>query len=411
MQTFARAADAASIAAPATAATGMWPSPACAPLARAASCAAEVRMRRFALLALACFGCAETPDESPRGLADAGACSEGASSCRGAVHVVCRGGAFVDLETCDGACVPGGGCAQCAPDAPTFCDGADVVACRADGTRGEVVETCAAGCAGGRCADDCAPGSELIYAVDVEQDLLAFDPRTEALRPVGRIDCPAGRELGGRRTATPFSMAVDRGGRAWVLYSSGEIFHVDTATAECAATGFRAGQGGFELFGMAFVADAPGRPEETLYIAGGAADDLGAGRLGRVDTTSLRVTAIGTMRREAYGAELTGNGNGELFAYVPGRESSVVRLDKTSAAEARRWSLPPLSAQPAGWAFAHWGGRYFVFISTQNARGLASSRVLRFDPESGETVVAIEDVGRRIVGAGVSTCAPVVSNF
>ncbi len=362
-------------------------------------------MRRLALLALTLAGCGEETADGPTALLDASvACTEGASSCRGAVHVSCRGGRFVDVETCAGACVPGGGCTQCPPDQPTFCDGADVVACGGDGARGDVLETCAAGCAAGRCVDDCAPGSELIYAVDVDRNLLAFDPRDEALRPIGRIDCPAGR-------ATPFSMAVDRGGRAWVLYSSGHIYRVDTADASCAPTDFAPGQHGFELFGMAFVADAPGRPEETLYIAGGAAEHIGAARLGRVDTASLRVTDIGAMREEAYGAELTGNGNGELFAYVPGRESSVVRLDKRDAREARRWSLPPLSAQPAGWAFAHWGGRYFIFISTQTARGLADSRVLRFDPESGETVVAIEDVGRRIVGAGVSTCAPVVSNF
>jgi hypothetical protein len=369
-------------------------------------------MRRFTLLALGLWGCADEAQESPRALADAGvACTEGASSCRGAAHVVCRDGAFVEVETCAGACVPGGGCAECAPDAPTYCDGDDVVACRADGTRGGVLETCAAGCAAGRCADDCAPGSELVYAVDVEQTLLAFDPRTEALRAVGRVDCPAGRDLGGRGAATPFSMAVDRGGRAWVLYSSGEVFHVDTATAACEATGFAPGQQGFELFGMAFVADAPGRPEETLYIAGGEATDVGNARLGRVDASTLRVAAVGALREEPYGAELTGNGNGELFAYVPGRRSSVVRLDKANAAEARRWPLPPLDAQPAGWAFAHWGGRYFVFISTQTARGLADSRVLRFDPETGDTVVVIENAGRRIVGAGVSTCAPVVSNF
>jgi hypothetical protein len=52
-----------------------------------------------------------------------------------------------------------------------------------------------------------------------------------------------------------------------------------------------------------------------------------------------------------------------------------------------------------------------VFISEADGLGGVSSRVLRFDPATGRTVVAVEETGRRIVGAGVSTCAPVVSNF
>lgn len=358
-------------------------------------------------------GCSDEADDGRAVPVDvAGECVEGTSTCRGDVHVACRDGEPVDVESCAGGCVPGIGCAECSPDTPTFCDGADVVVCGADGRRGERQETCAAGCAGGRCTDDCAPGSELIYAVDVDQNLLAFDPRTEELRPVGRINCPAGESWAGfgDGEATPFSMAVDRSGRAWVLYSSGEIFHVDTADARCRRTEFERGQAGFQLFGMAFVADTPGRPEETLFVAGGRAGDLGAGALARVGP-DLTLTRVGALRREAYGAELTGNANAELFGYVPGRDSAVVRLEKETGRELERWSLPPLAGDPAGWAFAHWGGRYFVFVSSQNPRGLVDSVVLRFNPGDGSTVVAVERAGRRIVGAGVSTCAPVVSNF
>jgi hypothetical protein len=47
----------------------------------------------------------------------------------------------------------------------------------------------------------------------------------------------------------------------------------------------------------------------------------------------------------------------------------------------------------------------------RDARGGEVSRVLRFDPTDGSTQLAVDGTGRRVVGAGVSTCAPVVSNF
>ncbi len=206
-------------------------------------------------------------------------------------------------------------------------------------------------------------------------------------------------------------MAVDRQARAWVLYSSGEIFWVDTGNARCQAAPYEPGSGGFDLFGMAFVSDGVGTQTETLHIAGGRAGAIDRGRLGSLDAQGTVVRALGQLPAHDYGAELTGNGNGELWAYWPGPESSVARIDKTGATVEDEWALPPLRNQPAGWAFAHWGGRYFVFISQVDARDDITSQVLRFDPISGETTVVVPETGRRIVGAGVSTCAPVVSNF
>ncbi|MEZ4471971.1 MAG: hypothetical protein R3F60_14490 [bacterium] len=349
--------------------------------------------------------------------AGGGGCPEGSSTCLGSTYQICQGGRFIEADVCgaDEACLPGVGCTGCDPAMATFCDGDAVVTCNPDGTRGARVRDCPAGlCAEGACRDDCAEGSELIYVVDVDNTLLSFDPRTEELRRIGTLRCPAGAPWPefSRGEATPFSMAVERSGRAWVLYSSGEIFWVDIQDASCRASTFRRGEQGFELFGMSFVTDTPGRPDETLFITGGRVESFGDGTLAAVDPRTVALRPVGAMPPGEYGAELTGNANGELWAYTPGQQSSVARIDKRTARAVDRWNLPPLARQPAGWAFAHWGGRYYVFISTQGAAGgVASSQILRFNPADGRTEVVVPDAGRRIVGAGVSTCAPVVSNF
>ncbi len=347
--------------------------------------------------------------------AGAGACPANTSTCVGQEYRVCVGGRFVAQATCgaDETCVPGTGCAGCDPGMPTFCEADQVIVCGADGRRGGVIETCDKGCANGACVGGCIEGNELIYVVDSDDDLHTFDPRTAQFQRRGRLACPAGaawRDFGGG-AASPFSMAVDRTGHAYVLYTSGELFRVDTQTLACVRTDFTPGDGGFELFGMGFVSDSPGRPEETLFIVGGRADDLGAGVLARVDLSTLRVVPVGPMPAAEYGAELTGNANAELFAYRPGGQSAVARLNRAQGGESMRWDLPQNREQPTAWAFAHWGGRYFVFITTRALGGDDTARVLRFDPNDGSTVTAADDTGRRVVGAGVSTCAPVVSNF
>lgn len=375
-----------------------------------------------ALLALVVFGCQPEGDGSgPMSIGfDAGAggaggggggCIEGISTCLGSDYQICRGGQFVTVETCaDGqACLPGEGCAACDPTQGETCVGNAIHACNADGSIGEEVQDCGENsCVNGRCAtDDCAEGAELIYVVDSDYRLHSFDPRTEDFALIGNLDCPAGPSWPEFRNGEgrPFSMAVDRAGRAWVLFSSGEIFWVSTQTTECSQTIWRPGTEGFELFGMAFVSDRAGSSAETLFVSGGNAENFAQARLAAIDDESLVITARGNMPPAENGAELTGDANGDLYAYWPGFVSGVARLNKDAATIDQFWNLPP--SEPSAWAFAHWGGKFYIFISTRDGR----SQVLRLDPETGLVEVVVAETGRRIVGAGVSTCAPVVDNF
>lgn len=308
------------------------------------------------------------------------------------------------------------GCVECRPDRNT-CVGDAVHECSSEGTVGAEVETCDMGCSGGACVTDgCGSAAELVYVVDVENNFLSFDPEKlgsgDPFTLIGQLDCPAGPSMTGPGQATPFSMSVDRQGTAWVLYSSGEIFHVSTEDASCAATDYQPGQNGFELFGMGFVSDAPGSSAETLYLAGGEAGGAGsgAGDLAILDTDTLAVTEVAALPDAENNPELTGTGDAELFAYFPGNaDSFVAEVDKGSAAQGQSWDLEALDGGVRAWAFAHWGGKFYVFITTAQGLGGLYPRVIELDPANPDAQPTVVDPSPYVVvGAGVSTCAPVV---
>ena len=360
----------------------------------------------------------------PSASGDGDSCAGAETRCVGDSFQACSGDAFETLETCAGStvCDPTIGCAECSPAGGTFCSGDFVVACDEDGSIGGAIETCDPGtCSGGFCGsptDSCgAAGVELIYVVTRENVLLSFDPLKlgggDPFAVVGNLSCPAGPALGGLpgQPATPFSMSVDRNALAWVLYSSGEIFHVSTEDATCTATSFATRQQGFELFGMGFVSDAAGSEQETLYVAGGAATAPTPGDLGVIDTTTMTISRSGALPAGEFGPELTGTGDGKLFGYYPSSTNSYVgEMDRSTGANNRQLPLANLAGAATAWAFAHYGGKVYIFITTDDGVFVPNpvSRVLEVDLTSGNEATAIATSTHIVVGAGVSTCAPVV---
>ena len=337
-------------------------------------------------------------------------CQGSEKRCAGKSLQACDRGSFRTTRECaaDQICEVNLGCIQCNPIAATSCQGDVVYRCNGDGTLGEKVETCKPGaCAAGKCGEICtAAGSDLIYVVDSSNRLFSFNPRDAKyeFKQIGTLACPAGRAFDGTGKATPFSMSVDRDARAWVLYSSGEIFHVETKDASCKASGFQPAQSGFELFGMGFVSDAENSDKETLFVGGGDYDDQTRANLGSIDGTTLKLRDIGPLALSGQRSpELTGTGKGEFYGYFPGSRPFVAQIDKATGRNMRSWSLPPLSGEPRAWAFAHWGGRFFIFITTD----LDGNNVYMLDPSTGNAT-KVKTHNYRIVGAGVSTCAPVI---
>lgn len=376
-----------------------------------------------AMVTVLAAGCGPGSVESgPDGGGPGNACTGTEARCTGNTYQVCENGTFRDQEACAGACDPGLGCVACQP-LGTVCQGDAVHQCDQNGAVGEVIETCDPGqCYGGACGGNgCAVGAELVYVVDNQYRLRSFDPRKLAMGAdpftlVGPLDCPTEQPAysGWNDPPTPFSMSVDRNATAWVLYTSGEIFRVSTQDASCQATGFVRGQQGFELFGMGFVSEAPGSAEERLWIAGGPSNNgmLEIGDLGYIDPGTLQVTRVGALPDTGTNSpELTGTGDALLFGYYPGDTTATVvaAINKENASHdpAMTWTLPALGTDARAWAFAHWGGNFYIFVTTRDASG-DNSQVHFFDRQLEELSVTLENLPYRIVGAGVSTCAPVV---
>jgi hypothetical protein len=351
--------------------------------------------------------------------------ASGQTRCDGQAFQTCEAGTWQTTEVCESTSqCTALGCGQCDPAYDHVCVGSDLYTCHDDGTLGGRLTTCGtSGCSGHACnppdADDCGEGTQLIYVIDKDQTLLSFDPRHEAntFHVIGQVHCPAGPPwpavLGaGLGVATPLSMSVDRGGRAWVLYTSGEIFWVSTADAGCTPSSFVKGAGGFQLFGMGFVGlGASAAPAEELYVVGGPDDvfmqDTSGTRLGVIDPLSGEITAIAPVATQTYLPELSGSADGELWAYFPADDGpgEVARLDKVTGARLDGFGLPEEGKELTGWAFAHYAGMDYLFVT----RG-AVSQVLRLDPGgnggAGQVLVMVPNSPYAVVGAGVSTCAP-----
>lgn len=244
-------------------------------------------------------------------------------------------------------------------------------------------------------ADANRVAAAFIFVVDAKDNLRRYHPLTNRFSLVGRLGC--------RDSGTPFSMAVQRSGRAWVLYSSGNIFWVDTSDASCKPSSYKVDQAGLHLFGMSFAADDPSAASETLYIAGDFRYPDPA-RLVAIDPATLDARPVGKLTLpERFSPELTGTRDGELFAYFPGTaKARVAAIDKRTAKTTASWSVTPSKGSPSAWAFAHWGGKFYIFITAGG-----DARVLRLDPDTGRTAVMHRHLPFRVVGAGVSTFAPV----
>ena len=242
-------------------------------------------------------------------------------------------------------------------------------------------------------------GITYIYLISAQNVLLRFYPPDLSVSTVGTIKCPT------TSPANPYSMAVDRQGIAYVLFDNGELFRVSTLTASCKATAFVPAKDGFgSQFGMGFAANKDD-PFETLYVAGTDLDHPGPSKsLGRIDVKSFDLQIIGAFSQPIGMPELTGTGDARVYGFGPGFPlSHFAEIDRTTAA-VKSDVLVDLNETAIGaWAFAFWGGDFY-FFEAHNFNG--SSLVHRYTPGGPTKPPVVADIGLTIVGAGVSTCAP-----
>lgn len=227
---------------------------------------------------------------------------------------------------------------------------------------------------------ECTGGKDLVYVLSKGPDAIhRFDPKTLAFSRLGYLDCA---------DSNTFSMAIDRYNTAWILYQSGRLFKVRLDDLRCNEVVLRGRSPTLVLFGMGFSTNDSGGGE-TLYLGGDG--------LWKADPKTLEVSRIGsTELGDTF--ELTGTGDGQLYGYAS-INGTVLHIDKTSGQTLERLRTPALGSS---WAFAQWGGDFWLFVGS----GTARSSVIRYSPTMKTSTVALEDSGIEIVGAGSSTCAP-----
>jgi hypothetical protein len=237
-------------------------------------------------------------------------------------------------------------------------------------------------------ADDCEDTEDLVYVIDrTDEGLYLFDPTTGTFDLLGQLDCPAG-------SASPGSMAVSRTGMAYVRYSNESIYAVDLVTFQCRQTDYQGAA--FGSFGMGYATQDADTWRDELYIAN-------AFQLAELDTGNWRYQVMGSLPSQS---ELTGNAEGELWAFLPLQiPAELVQLDKGSGAPLERMWLNDFPSPFAidAFAFATWGGDFWLFVREWGASH--STDVYRVTRDGVMTLVD-RNTGMDIVGAGVSTCAP-----
>jgi hypothetical protein len=241
----------------------------------------------------------------------------------------------------------------------------------------------------------------LVYVVTEANELFSFFPTDGTFKFISNLACPA------RMGDNPFSMAVDRKGVAYVEFTDNRLYRVSTATGACIGTSFQPNQQGFGAFGMGFATNDVG-PTETLFVAGtgnpAAVPPVASPGLARIDAKSFALTPVGGFVPDIQRAELTGTGDGRLFAFYTkgasnGPPSYIGEIDTNTAHVIAETPFPTVD-QGNGWAFAFWGGDFYMFTAPNGG-----SDVTRWRP-SDNSVSVVASLPTRIVGAGVSTCAP-----
>jgi hypothetical protein len=246
---------------------------------------------------------------------------------------------------------------------------------------------------------ECAEDTKDIFLIGGDSSMHRFHPPTMEIKSLGRIQCPTGG-------ATPTSMAVDRSGIAWVRHTDGTIWRVSTKDLGCEATTFQPPGDSFAQFGMGFSSQSDGSKNEVLYLS-----DSGGAGLARLDLGTMQLRFIGPYDKglEGQRSELTGTGSGKLYGFFTTTPAQVAEISKGTGSILSTKELAGVTAGEA-WAFSFYGGDFYIYTvgpgNPQFPQASGNSQVTRYRPADGSIQVVKDNVGFKIVGAGVSTCAP-----
>ncbi|CAN5818192.1 hypothetical protein BH09MYX1_BH09MYX1_11940 [soil metagenome] len=245
----------------------------------------------------------------------------------------------------------------------------------------------------------CSDAAKLVYLVSSQNGLYSFNPGTLQLKSIGTLDCQVGFGV------TPNSMAVDRNAKAYVNMSDGSLYTVNTANAHCTSTSYQSGQSNRRIRGMGFSSDISGGDAETLFTCTADDSTFGGGGLAKIAVGSYKLSLIGDYGGALAGTEceLTGTGDARLFGFYA--TLSPPKLSELAKTTAKGSATTPLTVTTSSaYAFSFWGGDFWFYTADSSS----SSKVTRYKYASDKSFsVVVPSTNMTVVGAGVSTCAPI----
>jgi hypothetical protein len=241
-----------------------------------------------------------------------------------------------------------------------------------------------------------------IFVLSQSAQLWKFFPETNNLLQLGQIGCDL--------PPSTFSMAVDRLGFAWVQYADGQLRKVDvTNVANCSNPGYVANQQGVNNFGMAFVSNSAFDACDQIFgdQYTGIGEGPNAADFFRIDPMTLQIVKLG---KSNFGtAEVTGTGDGRVFLFAAKNpDTQLVEVDRANGSIITTIPLPGVKLG-GGWAFAFFAGDFYFFTDGGND---GKSEITHIDYDDSDMngkqdiTVVVNNAPLKVVGAGVSTCAP-----
>lgn len=225
------------------------------------------------------------------------------------------------------------------------------------------------------------------YVLGLDRTLWSLHPEQRAFERKGTIPC-VGYE------GSPSSMAIDRRGVAWIHYSNDSIWKLRIKTFTCERTSFAAPSVDFVTLGMGFSSDVTGESTESLFVSGRS------GAIGRVDAQTAKLSIL-SGRGMGQRAELTGTGDGKLYAFATTTPATIAETDKRTGEALAPRPRQGVATQ-AAWAVSFHGGDFYVYTAAGIDGGAASPRpeetigpstVTRFRPIDGSADVVVETRG------------------
>jgi hypothetical protein len=233
--------------------------------------------------------------------------------------------------------------------------------------------------------------SRYIYLLDQDSNFFRFDPTNFGVTFIGTLNCSA--------TAYPYSMALQRNGQAWTLFTDGSLYKFDITTAQCQTTSYVSEQeGGLILFGMNFATDGV-NGIERLYISSDSSNP--PYRLATLDVDTLEISVIGYYDTISARAELTGTNDGRLFGLFEGTPYILAEINRNTAEILSETSqnMIQYTSDSSYFAFTSYSSNFFLFVGNYN-----STDIFLYD-SSTKTTTKQNTISNGIVGAGgASSC-------